>query len=219
MDVISHNNPKSIIAESVKILRTNLQFSNADGEVKTVMITSSISGEGKSFISSNLAVAFAALNMKVLLIDCDMRRGVQYKTFALDNANGLSDLLIDSKSNYEKYFKPTTVDNLYVITSGTIAPNPSELLSSKSFENFILKVREKFDMIIFDLPPVTLVPDASIVASKVDKTVIVARVNVTPMDELEKTVKMLKNVGASTVGVVVNGVKTSGKKYYGKYYN
>ena len=218
-DIISHKNPKSIIAESVKILRTNLQFSNVDGTLKTVMVTSSVPGEGKSFTSSNLAVAFAQLGMKVLIVDCDMRRGTQHKQFTVSNTNGLSDLLIDSTGDYIKYIKPTSVENLSIVTAGTVPPNPSELLSSKRFENFVVDMRQVFDMIIFDLPPVTVVPDAAIVATKVDKTVIVTRIKVTPMEELEKTKKMLENVGANIAGVVVNGVKTSGKKYYGKYYN
>ena len=218
-DIISHKNPKSIIAESVKILRTNLQFSNVDGTLKTVMVTSSVPGEGKSFTSSNLAVAFAQLGMKVLIVDCDMRRGTQHKQFTVSNTNGLSDLLIDSTGDYIKYIKPTSVENLNIVTAGTVPPNPSELLSSKRFENFVVDMRQVFDMIIFDLPPVTVVPDAAIVATKVDKTVIVTRIKVTPMEELEKTKKMLENVGANIAGVVVNGVKTSGKKYYGKYYN
>lgn len=218
-EIISHKNPKSIIAESVKILRTNLQFSNVDGNLKTVMVTSSVPGEGKSFTSSNLAVAFAQLGMKVLLVDCDMRRGVQHKQFMVSNSNGLSDLLIDSNVDYIKYIKPTNVENVSIVTSGTVPPNPSELLASKKFEAFVENMRNTFDMVIFDLPPVTVVPDATIVATRVDKTVIVARVKVTPMEELEKTKKMLENVNANIAGVVVNGVKTSGKKYYGKYYN
>lgn len=218
-EIISHKNPKSIIAESVKILRTNLQFSNVDGNLKTVMVTSSVPGEGKSFTSSNLAVAFAQLGMKVLVVDCDMRRGTQHKQFTVSNTNGLSDLLIDSTAELVKYVKPTSIENLFVVTAGTVPPNPSELLSSKSFERFVEIVREVYDMVIFDLPPVTVVPDAAIVATKVDKTVIVSRIKVTPMEELEKTKKMLENVGANIAGVVVNGVKTSGKKYYGKYYN
>lgn len=218
-DIISHRNPKSIVSESVKILRTNLQFSNVDGNLKTIMITSSVPGEGKSFISSNLAVAFAALGMKVLLVDCDMRRGTQHKQFKLSNLNGLSDLLVDANVNYEKYIKDAKVENVSLITAGTVPPNPSELLASKKFETFVSDMKEKFDIIIFDLPPVTVVPDATIVATKADKTVIVSRVKVTPMEELEKTKKMLENVNANIAGVVVNGVKTSSRKYYGKYYD
>ena len=218
-NIISHKNPKSIIAESVKILRTNLQFSNVDGTLKTVMVTSSVPGEGKSFTSSNLAVAFAQLGQNVLLVDCDMRRGIQHKQFVVTNTNGLSDLLIDSTGDYVKYIKPTNIENLSIVTAGTVPPNPSELLSSKKFERFVADARQIFDIVIFDLPPVTVVPDAAIVATKVDKTVIVARIKVTPMEELEKTKKMLENVGANIAGVVVNGVKTSSKKYYGKYYN
>ena len=217
--IISHKNPKSIIAESVKILRTNLQFSNVDGNLKTVMVTSSVPGEGKTFTSSNLAVAFAQLGMKVLVVDCDMRRGTQHKQFMVTNTNGLSDLLIDPNPDFIKYIKPTNIDGLFVITAGTVPLNPSELLSSKKFDTFISYVRDNYDMIILDMPPVTVVPDAAIVATKADKTVIVSRIKVTPMEELEKTKKMLENVNANIAGVVVNGVKTSGKKYYGKYYN
>ena len=216
--IISHKNPKSIISESIKILRTNLQFSNVDGSLKTIMITSSISGEGKSFTTSNLAVAFAALGMRTLVVDCDMRRGTQHKQFNVTNVNGLSDLLIDQAMDLSKYIKVTAIDYLDVITAGTVPPNPSELLSSNSFVKFLEAVKEKYDMVILDVPPVTVVPDASIVATKVDKTIIVSRIKVTPIEELEKTKKMLENVKANIAGVVVNGVKTSAKKYYGNYY-
>ena len=218
-EIILDKNSKSLIAESIKILRTNLEFSNVDGNLKTVMITSSIPNEGKSFTAANLAVAFAALDKKVLIVDCDMRRGIQHKQFNIPNDKGLSDLLIDLNAKYNKYIKKTDIDNLYIITSGTIPPNPSELLSSNSFDKFVEKIREEYDFVIFDLPPVTVVPDAQIVATKADKTVIVTRIKVTPIEELEKTKKMLENVNAKIAGVVVNGVKSSGSKYYNKYYN
>ena len=217
-DIISHRNPKSVIAESIKILRANLQFANVDGKLKTVMITSSVPGEGKSFTVSNLAVAFAWLNKKILLVDCDMRRGTQHKQFGVSNVLGLSDLLIDRSADYSKYIKNTSIENLDVITSGTVPPNPSELLSSQSFDKFVDEMKQEYDMIFFDLPPVTVVSDAQIVASKVDKTVIVTRIKVTPLEDLQKTKRMLENVNASIAGVVVNGVKMAGKKYYGKYY-
>lgn len=219
INIISHTNPKSVISESVKILRTNLQFSNVDGNLKTLMITSSIPGEGKSFTVANLAVAFAALDKKVLVVDCDMRRGTQHKQFKVSNALGLADLLIDSEVYYQKYIKNTEIKNVDIITSGTTPPNPSELLSSKSFEKFKEKMIEIYDIIVFDVPPVTVVPDATIIATKVDKTVIITRVKITPMSDLIKTKNMLEAVGANIAGVVVNGVKTSTKKYYGKYYN
>jgi len=159
-EIISHKNPKSIIAESVKILRTNLQFSNVDGNLKTVMVTSSVPGEGKSFTSSNLAVAFAQLGMKVLVVDCDMRRGTQHKQFTVSNTNGLSDLLIDSTAELVKYVKPTSIENLFVVTAGTVPPNPSELLSSKSFETVLsLKALVTLTLItpsIFIVPLITL---------------------------------------------------------------
>lgn len=218
-DIISYTNPKSVISESIKILRTSLQFSNVDGTLKTLMVTSSVPGEGKSFTVSNLAVAFAALGKKVLVVDCDMRRGTQHKQFRVSNSLGLSDLLIDTDVYYPKYIKNTDVENVDIITAGSVPPNPSELLSSKSFEKFKEKMKESYDLVIFDVPPVTVVPDATIIATKVDKTVIIARIKVTPMTDLAKTKNMLESVGANIAGVVVNGVKTSAKKYYGKYYN
>ncbi len=218
-DIISYTNPKSVISESIKILRTSLQFSNVDGNLKTLMVTSSVPGEGKSFTVSNLAVAFAALDKKVLVVDCDMRRGTQHKQFRVSNSLGLSDLLIDTDVYYPKYIKNTDVENVDIITAGSVPPNPSELLSSKSFERFKEKIKESYDIIIFDVPPVTVVPDATIIATKVDKTIIITRIKVTPMNDLIKTKNMLENVGANIAGVVVNGVKTSTKKYYGKYYN
>lgn len=218
-DIISYTNPKSVISESIKILRTSLQFSNVDGNLKTLMVTSSVPGEGKSFTVSNLAVAFAALDKKVLVVDCDMRRGTQHKQFRVSNSLGLSDLLIDTDVYYPKYIKNTDIENVDIITAGSVPPNPSELLSSKSFERFKEKIKESYDIIIFDVPPVTVVPDATIIATKVDKTIIITRIKVTPMNDLIKTKNMLENVGANIAGVVVNGVKTSTKKYYGKYYN
>lgn len=218
-DIVSYTNPKSVISESIKILRTNLQFSNVDGNLKTFMMTSAVPGEGKSFTTSNLAVAFAALGKKVLVVDCDMRRGTQHKYFRVSNALGLADLLIDSEVYYAKYIKNTDIENVDVITAGTVPPNPSELLSSNSFRRFREKMIEIYDVILFDAPPVTVVPDATVIATQVDKTIIVSRIKVTPMDDLAKTKSMLESVGANIAGVVVNGVKTSAKKYYGKYYN
>lgn len=218
-DIVSYTNPKSIVSESIKILRTNLQFSGVDNALKTLMITSSVPGEGKSFTTSNLAVAYAALGMKVLIVDCDMRRGTQHRQFTMSNNYGLSDLMIDSEVNYEKYIKQTKAEGVDIIVAGTVPPNPSEILSSKKFEKLVEDVKEMYDLVIFDAPPVTVVPDAIIIATKVDKTVIIARAKVTPMDQLEVTKKMLESVGANIAGVVFNGVKVSGKKYYGKYYN
>ena len=112
-EIISHKNPKSIIAESVKILRTNLQFSNVDGTLKTVMVTSSVPGEGKSFIAANLATAFAQSGSKVLLVDCDIRKGRQHYIFNSHNQKGLSNLLLDDiKNKYNEYIQRTRIDNL-----------------------------------------------------------------------------------------------------------
>lgn len=218
-ELVVYTAPKSVISENIKILRTSLQFSSVDKPIKTLMITSSMQGEGKSFISSNLAVSFAALGKKVLLIDCDMRRGSIHKKFGISNLEGLSNFLVDEVSGYNRYIQETKIENIYVMTSGIVPPNPSELLSSNRFASFINEVSEQYDIVIFDTPPVTVVPDACVIASKVDKTVIVAMANKVPVSDIQKTKKKLEEANANIAGVVFNGTEISQKQYYNKYYN
>lgn len=131
-ELIVDRDPKSALSESIKNIRTNLQFSSVDGKIKNILITSSTSGEGKSFVTANLAVAFAKLGNKVLVVDCDMRLGRQHEIFGLSNSVGLSNLLIDEiEQKYEKYIQKTEVKNVSVLTRGIVPPNPSELLASE----------------------------------------------------------------------------------------
>jgi len=218
-ELIVHTSPKSVISENIKILRTSLQFSSVDKPLKTLMITSSMQGEGKSFISSNLAVSFAVMGKRVLIIDCDMRRGSVHKKFGLSNLQGLSNFLVDEVSSYTRYIQDTKVENVYVMTSGAVPPNPSELLSSNRFANFIEEIKEQYDIVIFDTPPVIVVSDACVIASKIDKTVIIAMANKVPVSDVQKTKRKLEEANANIAGVVFNGVEVSQKKYYNKYYN
>ena len=218
-ELIVHTAPKSVISENIKILRTSLQFSSVDKPIKTLMITSSMQGEGKSFISSNLAVSFAALGKRVLIIDCDMRRGSVHKKFGISNLEGLSNFLVDEVSGYTRYIQNTSIENVYVMTSGIVPPNPSELLSSNRFAKFIDVISEQYDLVVFDTPPVTVVSDACIIASKIDKTVIVAMANKVPVNDVQKTKKKLEEANANIAGVVFNGTEISQKQYYNKYYN
>lgn len=218
-ELVVHTAPKSVISENIKILRTSLQFSSVDKPLKTIMVTSSMQGEGKSFISSNLAISFAQLGKKVIVVDCDMRRGSLHKKFGLSNIEGLSNYLVDDMSNFTRYVQNTAVENVYVMTSGIVPPNPSELLSSNRFANFIEEMSNTYDIVIFDTPPVTIVPDACVIASKMDKTIIVAMANKVPLKDIQKTKKMLVEVNANIAGVVFNGAEISEKQYYNKYYN
>ena len=219
-ELVVATNPKEIISEQIRTIRTNLQFTSADEKIKTILITSSIPSEGKSFISSNLATAFAQNNKKVLIVDCDMRKGRVNKIFKISNRIGLSNLLAykeDDEENLEDYVFKTKIDNLYVIPRGKVPPNPSELLNSQKTAKLISLLSEIFDYIIFDGPPVNGLSDSLIMSDYVDRTIVVTSLNSAPIELLESTKKMLTNVNAKVAGVIVNKVprrKSSGKSYY-----
>lgn len=219
-ELVVATNPKEIISEQIRTIRTNLQFTSADEKIKTILITSSIPSEGKSFISSNLATAFAQNNKKVLIVDCDMRKGRVNKIFKISNRIGLSNLLAykeDDEEDLEDYVFKTKIDNLYVIPRGKVPPNPSELLNSQKTAKLISLLSEIFDYIIFDGPPVNGLSDSLIMSDFVDRTIVVTSLNSAPIELLESTKKMLTNVNAKVAGVIVNKVprrKSSGKSYY-----
>ncbi len=222
-DLVVASSPKSLISEGFRTLRTNLQFSTVDEELKTIAVVSSMQGEGKSFVSSNLACAFAQAGEKVLLIDCDMRRGRLHKVFNVSNENGFSNLLISDIKDYDLYIQKTEIKNLSVLPMGAVPPNPAELLASSKNEKLMELFKDKYDIIIYDCVPVTGLTDSLIISKMVDKTVIVAASKMTPLELLQNTKKSLLNVGANVAGVVFNRVATDGSvyanKYYGKYYS
>ena len=218
-DLIVHNDPKSPISEGIRTIRTNLQFSTVNGNLKTIMITSSMPGEGKSFTSANLATAFAQNGSKVLLVDCDMRKGRLHKIFNIGNNKGLSNLLIDNiEKNYKKYIKKTEINNLCIIPSGIVPPNPSELLNSEANKKLIEILEKEYDYVIFDCTPVNGLPDALIMAKLVDKVLIVCAANKTPIELLQKTKSSLTNIDTNIAGVIINKSKNKYTKYYGHYY-
>ena len=217
-ELIVEIDPKSNVAEALRIVRTNLQFSAIDEKLKTILVTSSVPGEGKSFISSNLAITFAQNNSKVLLIDCDMRKGRLHKIFNVDNEKGLSNLLIDDiNTDLKQYIQKTDIDNLSVITMGTVPPNPSELLASAKHKVVIEMLKNKFDYIIYDGTPVNPVTDSIIMASLVDKVVIVSAIGDTNVETLQNTKQSLENVNANIAGVVANKAPYTNGNYYGYY--
>lgn len=222
-DLVVATSPKSIISEGFRTLRTNLQFSTIDGDLKTIAVVSSMQGEGKSFTSSNIACAFAQAGEKVLLIDCDMRRGRLHKVFNASNEKGFSNLLIDSIRNYPEYIKKTEIKNLSLLPMGTVPPNPAELIASEKNRKLLEIFKENYDIIIYDCVPVTGLTDSLIMAKLVDATVVVASAKLTPLELLQNTKKSLLNVGANIAGVVLNRIETEGSvyanKYYGKYYS
>lgn len=211
--------PKSGIAESIRIIRTNLEFSAVKSEIKTILVTSSVAGEGKSFVSSNLACAFAQNGKKVLLVDCDLRRGRVHELFELENYKGLSNLLIrDVEDEYNIFIHKTDIKNLSVILKGAVPPNPSELLGSENSEKLLAVLKSKYDVVILDGAPVIAVTDSLILSKLVDAVVVVSACNSTKNEQLQTTMKALKNVEANVAGVILNKITDNSNSYYGNYY-
>ena len=217
VELLVQKYPKSVVSESIKTLRTNLQFSSVDSELKTILVTSSIPGEGKSFISANLAISFTQTDKKVLIVDCDMRKGRQHRIFKLSNSKGLSNLLIDDMTNLKDYINKTSVPGVHVITRGTVPPNPSELLNSKKNADLLRVLKAKYDVIIYDGVPCNGLPDSIIMSKLVDKVLIVSSDSMTPKSVLESTKKQLESVNAPVAGDVLNNVNRKNSTY-GKYY-
>lgn len=221
-ELIVHNYPKSSLTEAIKAVRTNLRFSSVNEKVRTILLTSSIAGEGKSFVSANLATTFAEGGEKVILIDCDLRRGRQKEIFGLHRTSrtGLSNLLIDKdwKNNLKQYIHKTEIRNLSIIPTGSTPPNPSVLLESNKMEQIVEELKKQYDIVIFDTPPVGGLTDALIMTRLSDIVLIVARAKKTTLELLESTKQALTNVNANIAGVILNQVDKKDNKYYKNYY-
>ncbi len=243
-ELIVHNESKSPISETFRTLRTNLQFINKKNltghrnqrlqsdvqepycinnrnDLQTILVTSTMPQEGKSFVSANLAVAFVQVGKKVLLIDADMRKGRQYGIFGVSPKPGLSNYLFDisqKEAKLEEYIQKTEIVGLSLMVAGSIPPNPSELLVSENMINAISELKEKFDIIILDGPPIELVTDSIILTRIVDSTIIVAACNETKKDNLNKVISNIRNVGGEIAGIVVNKVSVPAKEYKNNYY-
>lgn len=225
-ELVVANSPKSPEAEMFRSLRTNIQFMNADSKKKVMQITSTVPGEGKSYVTANLATAFAQINKKVLIIDVDMRKGRQYSIFNLNPRPGISNFLsgvVDSdfsldKDDIESYIQSTDIENLFVITSGSVPPNPSELLVSNKMSKVIDSLLDKFDVLIFDAPPCLIVADALIMSRLVDFNLIVSAQNITKMEDLAKAKNAIENVNGKVAGVILNKVQIAAKTYENAYY-
>lgn len=223
-ELIAYRDPKSPTSEIFRTLRTNIQFMN-NRKLQTLVVTSTLPGEGKSFISSNLAITFAQMGKRTLIVDADMRKGRMYSIFSVSQIPGLSNYLsgIDESGeitdkNITGYVQETAIDNLYVISAGNIPPNPAELLVSDKMLDGLDYLKNIFDIIIFDTPPSLLVTDSAIISRIVDTTIIVSEYNQTKKEDLEKVKKDIENVGGKIGGVVVNKIPVSVKKYNEAYY-
>lgn len=225
-EVIAHKDPKSPISEVFRTLRTNIQFMNTDQNIKTLLVTSTLPGEGKSWVASNLAVTFAQAGKKVVLVDADMRKGRQYILFDTIPKPGLSNYLseidvkeeINNSQDITLDLQKTEVDNLFLMPAGSVPPNPSELLVSSKMTKLLDQLKEMCDMIIIDGTPCELVTDAVVLSRIVDSTILVTAHKKTKKDVLERVIHNIENVGGKITGVVVNKIPISNKKYEQKYY-
>ena len=225
-ELIAHRDPKSPVSEVFRTLRTNIQFMNTNNKLRTLLVTSTLPNEGKSWVTANLAVTFAQAGKRVIIVDADMRKGTQYTIFEVSPRPGLSNYLSgfdintgeENSEDLANYIQETQIPNLYIIPAGNIPPNPSELLISTKMVSLLDRLKELCDLVIIDGTPCELVTDAIILSRIVDSTVIVTAHKQTKKDDLQKIVANIQNVGGKIAGIVLNKIPVSAKKYEQSYY-
>lgn len=217
LNLVTIKNSKSPVSEAYKTLRTNVQFSSFDEKIKVILVTSSGPGEGKSTTAANLAVVMAESGSRTLLIDCDQRKPRIHKIFKVSNSVGLSNLLAEEAGIGEAILD-SGVDNLHILTSGIKPPNPSELLGSRKMSQFIEMLRERYDSIILDTPPILMVTDAQILSKYADGCLLVVSSGEVEKDSVIKGKELLEKVNSKILGVVLNKMEVNSKGYYGYYY-
>lgn len=215
--LITRANPKSVISEQFRTLRTNVNFSMPDESLQSLLITSASPSEGKSTVAANTAVVFAQEGKKVLLIDADMRKPTVHYTFHMTNTLGLSNLLT-RQASLADVTKMSDIDNLDVITCGPIPPNPAELLGSKTMDTILQEVKQTYDIVIFDAPPVLSVTDAQILANKADGTILVLYAGQTEKESIVRTKEALVASQGKLIGAVLNNYIMDKDHYYYQYY-
>jgi len=223
LELITRDLPWSSISEAYRGLRTNLTFVNIDKKLKTIAITSSLPQEGKTSVTTNLGITLASAKEKVLLVDTDLRNPGLHKTFLFNEAPGLTDILTTDKNYKDIIHSVDKIENLYLLTPGSSAPNPSELLMSERMKNLILKLQEEYDKILFDLPPTLGMADAPILSSNVDGVLLVISANEVDRDVVLKAKESLEKVKARILGTILNKVRFErhgyGSYYYHPYYS
>jgi protein-tyrosine kinase len=215
-NIITHLEPRDPISEQYRTIRTNIQFSSVDESIHSLLVTSSAPGEGKSTTVANLAIVFAQAGKKVLLIDGDLRKPTVHYTFRLHNNIGLTNVLT-KQSTLDSAANKTEIENLYVMTSGPIPPNPAELLGSKAMDELLENAQQDFDIVIFDTPPVLAVTDAQILANKCNGTILVVNSGKTEIEPAMKAKELLLSSKGKLLGVVLNQKKAKDSQYYYYY--
>lgn len=214
--LIVHEDPKSPISEAYRTLRTNLQFAKINSELRTIMFTSSGPAEGKSTTIANVAVALAQSGRSIILVDCDLRKPVQHRIFGKRN-KGVTNILVDD-SPAETFLQDTEIDNLRILPSGPIPPNPSELLSSAKMAELLDELKGMADLVLIDAPPTIAVTDAAVMAVKVDGIVLVIDSTSVRPEMAQKAKDLLVKANGHILGVILNRVEIEEEHAYYYYY-
>ncbi len=229
-EIIVNDFPRSPVSEAFRLFRTNLLYLFENSESKTICLTSSDAGEGKSWVSANLAISCAQYGKKVLIVDADLRKGRQHRIFRKSNRTGLSDLLKDLRGNLKEddvqkieeeltlKIQDTEVQNVYLLPSGPVPFNPSELLGTANIDFLLDLLKKEFDLIIIDTPPASIIADALLFATKVDYMFLVASSRKTKKETLLNTKKAIEAVGGKIPGIILNQISTDRRKEYAKSY-
>jgi non-specific protein-tyrosine kinase len=214
--LITITQPRSPVSEAFRTLRTNLEFTSLDKPLRSMVVTSASPEEGKSTTLANLAVTMAQAGKQVLLVDCDLRRPSLHQIFNARPTPGFTDMMRDDALMNQPPLQETMVPNLWLLTSGTIPPNPAELIASRRMSEVIAALQQHADIVLFDAPPVIAVTDAAVLSSKVDAVLLVISVGKTKRDHAKKAKALLEKVNAHLIGTVLNNVKGEAALY--QYY-
>lgn len=217
-DLYVHEHPTSRIAECCRSLRTNILFSAADQQIKTIVVSSANPQEGKTTTVIYLGTTMAQSGQRVLLIDTDMRRPRLHNSLGVPRQVGLSNLIVGDR-DYDEVIKTTEIPNLFVLPCGPLPPNPAELLMSHRFEVVLAELAKRFDRVILDSPPLQIVTDAVVLSKQTDSTILVVRAEKTLRDDIKRSARQIRGVGGQIIGVIVNAIQPDSRSgYYYSYY-
>ncbi len=227
-DMVVHEAPKSPVSEAIRTLRTSITYKMNQTGIKKFLITSSSTEDGKSWLVSNLAIAFSQSRQRVLIIDCDLRKGRQHRIYNVDNIYGLSQALESKTLNREnlnvhievkKLIQQTEISNVSIIPAGIVPHNPSELIKHEQFDIILEQVKDEFDIILFDAPPINVVTDCLILCNKADAVILTCAIEKSKRDALVEAKKKIESMGGNIIGVVVNRMPMERMKEYAKNYS
>ncbi len=218
--MITREDPKSPVSEAYRSLRTNIIYTQADKPIKSILVSSPGAGEGKTTTVTNLAITFANMGKRTLLIDADLRRPVQHSIWKIKKDPGLTHYLSGAVNDFNSLVHSTDIENLSIVPAGISPPNPSELLGSERMTELIANLEKEWDYILFDSPPIAAVTDASMISREIDTMVVVVKAGETHKEAYRRAVHTLKSINVPLAGIVMNGIsrQTSYDTYYYYYY-